>query len=699
MPVHILKVSAKNLGPIDQLSIEPGIFNLIYGRNEVGKTYLVEFLLRSLFKSAANWRLRSVTESGRVMLGGLGEDPVDFSPAGETKLEDYWGDPGDGLPLNMARLLVVKGAELSMAHEHPAGINKAVLKEFLSSEAVLDEIQGRISKTVQDASIEGDRIEGHHRGEIRQREELSEGLTRIDALFEGIEQEYSAGRRADLEEKADSLREELELQDHGRRHQAYGLAERIADLEGKAAAIPADELESLRDAHRDLRGEEHKLAEKEAELAGLKAVKEDYQWVKQALGVYPSLEDAEGTQAVLAFVVLAAVFLLAAIISSFLRQPWIAAFFALLSAAFATLYLIPLRRQALTRGQREELARVQEEFQERFEADLASLPTLRAKGDDLEEKFIRYQSLEEQAAESRDRVAVLKADVRGYLESIVGVIPAEEDWGESVAELRERRKRLLEEIQSLKLELEGLNVPPADYLEREPAFIYDPRLAAELEARLREIEAELQSEVRSLDTLKQRICQETGEDISASWEDLIIALQERREAVSTEYRRVTAGILGGIHLNQVIVSLREVEDAKIRERLASEAVLAPLYQVTQRYTGLELRDDQLMVSDEYDTFRLAEISTGAQEQVLLALRVGFAAMLMEDRRAFLILDDAFQHADWVRREFLLEQVLELARVGWQILYFSMDDHLRDLVSDRGAAEFGDGFRRFELPEP
>jgi uncharacterized protein YhaN len=253
-------------------------------------------------------------------------------------------------------------------------------------------------------------------------------------------------------------------------------------------------------------------------------------------------------------------------------------------------------------------------------------------------------------------------------------------------------------MQRLRLELQGLNVAPAEYLEQEPAAPYDPRREADLEKRLGQVEEELQSEIRALDSLKQRICQETGEEFSIAWEDLIGALQRERETLAEEYRQLTAAILGQIHLNHVIGELREAEDAKIRERLASESVLAPLYQVTQRYTGLELRDDHLMISDEYDTFPLGEISTGALEQVLLALRVGFASLLMEERRAFLILDDAFQHADWERREFLLEQVIELARAGWQILYFSMDDHLRDLLTERGQAVFGEGFRRFELPE-
>jgi uncharacterized protein YhaN len=63
---------------------------------------------------------------------------------------------------------------------------------------------------------------------------------------------------------------------------------------------------------------------------------------------------------------------------------------------------------------------------------------------------------------------------------------------------------------------------------------------------------------------------------------------------------------------------------------------------------------------------------------------------------FLVLDDAFQHADWERRERLMDEVIRLGKKGWQILYLTMDDHIRDLFHDRGVKEFKKGFRFYDL---
>jgi len=63
---------------------------------------------------------------------------------------------------------------------------------------------------------------------------------------------------------------------------------------------------------------------------------------------------------------------------------------------------------------------------------------------------------------------------------------------------------------------------------------------------------------------------------------------------------------------------------------------------------------------------------------------------------FLILDDAFQHSDWQRREWLVDEMAELANLGWQIIYFSMDDHIKGLFEKRIKPKFGDRFALFEL---
>ena len=118
--------------------------------------------------------------------------------------------------------------------------------------------------------------------------------------------------------------------------------------------------------------------------------------------------------------------------------------------------------------------------------------------------------------------------------------------------------------------------------------------------------------------------------------------------------------------------------------------------ITGRYNRIDLEDDDLILSDRADnSFSLADMSTGAREQVFLALRLGFASIGMEGGTAFLILDDAFQHSDWHRRKNLIIQTLSLVKNGWQVFYFTMDHHIRKLFHNAGR-EVGDKFKSIEL---
>jgi len=52
--------------------------------------------------------------------------------------------------------------------------------------------------------------------------------------------------------------------------------------------------------------------------------------------------------------------------------------------------------------------------------------------------------------------------------------------------------------------------------------------------------------------------------------------------------------------------------------------------------------------------------------------------------AFFIIDDAFQHSDYDRRPKLVDQLFDLSDDGWQIIYLTMDDHIRELFAEKAS---------------
>ena len=154
MSIKIEQVNVKSLGPLNDFPCTFKQVNLIYGHNEQGKTYLVEFIYRSLFKNIS-LNLRGITGSGQVIVSGLEEKETLFSPANKNlKLEDFWEEDLPGLPRDFSKLLVVKGADLDFSSSSTAGIDDKILKEFLSGEGLLEKIGSRITSTESSATYE-----------------------------------------------------------------------------------------------------------------------------------------------------------------------------------------------------------------------------------------------------------------------------------------------------------------------------------------------------------------------------------------------------------------------------------------------------------------------------------------------------------------------------------------------------------------
>jgi hypothetical protein len=56
----------------------------------------------------------------------------------------------------------------------------------------------------------------------------------------------------------------------------------------------------------------------------------------------------------------------------------------------------------------------------------------------------------------------------------------------------------------------------------------------------------------------------------------------------------------------------------------------------------------------------------------------------------------FPFLNWNRRERLVDEMAALSNIGWQIIYFSMDDHIRRLFEERVKPIAKKRYQSFEL---
>jgi len=688
MPVMIKNINITNLGPLNSFTVEPGMLNLIYGKNEMGKTHLVEFLIHSLFRNPKLWPSRTIKGNGKITLKGIEKNLVAFSPRSKKKIEDYLEKEQIGLPTDFSRLLVIRGAETGLKERNDKEyqgvvVSKSILKKFLSSQELLTHIGQGISQTIKKAKITDTYISGDKKGELKRKEGLSRKLKEINQLIIQVDNIYSGGYRLTLDSRKKQLIKERDLLIKAKRHLAYTISQDINELENQKSRISEEKLQEARELLSVYRQkiEEYKNKKREKEKA--ESLSKHYDWLSSACDIYEKLLIHENKKPSILFLILSLIALISSGICAYLKLftgVIVSLPFVLL---FGLLYVRKVNLFAKHRSENKEIKKIETGFNTKFKEEMTGLSTLREKLNSLEEHYSKAKILQDQLFSDLRTIEGKKIKLKELITELTGESTPPEKWTEILQDLAEKRNRLDKKIKAKNNELNIYGVKSIDYVKNKPDIEFDQERLESIEQEIENIEKDLNQENQKLEDLKRSIYRITDEDVVHNWESLIQNLKEKKKNTIDEYKQITAEIVGKAIVHRVLEKFQKDEDTKIIEGLKSSEVMKPLHKITQRYTGLELNGEELIVSDSFNDFSFSELSTGAQEQILLSLRIGFSRKLLNKDSLFMILDDAFQYSDWERRKFLIDQMIELTKLGWQILYLTMDDHIKSLFNEKG----------------
>jgi uncharacterized protein YhaN len=700
MSIKIEQVNVKNLGPLNDFSCTLKQVNLFYGHNEHGKTYLVEFIYKSLFKNKA-LGLRELSASGQVIVSGLEEKESLFSTSTKKKLEDFWEDGLPGLPRDFSKLLVVKGADLDLSSGSPAGIDEKILKEFLSGEGLLEKIGSRINPTEGSATYENGKISGQNRGNVAKYNDTRAGIQQIDDAIRDVNANISGGRRFELNQKIEGLIKQKDDQEQARRHLAFNLANQSADLKTQLEELPAELISNVDKLILTHQQKKIDLEKKQQDLEKNQELSKDYLWLDSAVIGYQKLILAGNSfkpHSGVAWMVFSMITIALAVVLVLIQQPYVGVGMILLAVLFSILYLRGFIKSRTNIAQQEEMEKIVNGFRSQFgTSDVVQEATLVAKQKELQPAYFAVEQLTRDIETLTGELNDLEQQINHDLKKLPGPKNKKGEWQTIIKALQDQRDGLDTKIRKKEIELSSLTIDETDYLQEPVAVPYDPRQLHIVQTDLDTCIEELREAEEGLQGLKQVVCTLTRKDITSLWEDLVEALNNKRQDEVNRYKNITAGILAQIKVNEVLGDLRKIEEERIEEGLNSSVISQAVLATTGHYDRVEKEDRELYVAESFGRYRVSDLSTGAREQVLLGLRIGFAARILAGTPLFLILDDAFQHSDWERRERLVRKLFTLSRDGWQIIYFTMDDHIRKLFESNAKEAGKDQYQTIMLP--
>lgn len=695
MSIRIENLSVNGLGPIASLKWQFKDINLIYGRNEQGKTYLVEYLLRSLFKNAQN--TRNLTDSGQVNVSGLANENTRFDPKSRKKIEDFLFPNLDEKPVDLSRLCVVKGGELSFLPNNEKTITKGVLKDYLSDQRILDAIQKEISTTIQESTWENREIIGSgHRGEIKKLADELQQKKKIDELLHEITDTYSLGEVNKLRRELEKNDQLIEQQKLARRAYAYKLAEQIKAKENELQEIPSEDLVEVGNLFTLVENKSDLIKENQVQIKNLEPRCEHYLWLETAIAECEKRPEAFSSKVGLLFMILTIVATVTSIVFAFLGSPFVSLGAGLLAILFVILAILQYRSRLRSSSENAEVERIFNEYESKFYGKVHSISALISKRESLKDDYYKLKNLIEQLDKNKGDLSEIEKSFKTKLEVLVREKIVSKDVKSLIDTLQKKRNELEKQQKDLQIALGSLQVEQEEYFSEVVETQFDPDALKKYEQQKQDLVQMLSKEENMLFTLKQRICDITGDKINTDWDEIIDHLRTKREVVCQTLKNLKAQVGSGILITQVINEMRTREDESITRALVSATILEPIHAITHNYDGVELEGNEIVAYNQHQRFSLGNLSTGAQEQVLLALRIGIASHILREQKMFLILDDAFQHSDWERRERLVDEMATLGNLGWQIIYFSMDDHIKKLFEERIKPKFKERYQTFEL---
>ena len=245
MSIRIKEINIDNLGPIKPGRYQFNNINLIYSKNEGGKSLLVEFILRSLFSKKSIWGYNREIGNGKIIVSGINDKSISYSPASKDKLDKYFEKKLNTFQTSLTKLLIIKSGETNI-NEGPQGIDVNTLKELLSSKNTLDKIDSKIQKTIQNANFTNNFINIDNTGEGKTYKDLKDTqLQKINQLINKLN-DNKINEELKLKNEIEELKVKKENLLKAKKYKAYGLFIKKQDLENRLNDYPDYKLEELK---------------------------------------------------------------------------------------------------------------------------------------------------------------------------------------------------------------------------------------------------------------------------------------------------------------------------------------------------------------------------------------------------------------------------------------------------------------------
>jgi DNA repair exonuclease SbcCD ATPase subunit len=703
-------------------------FNLFWGKNESGKTLMVEALIKMIFKKELRKLKDKFERIDRVKDGVEGE--IVFI---DEKGEEY--EPERFLKkLNISisefrNIFVVRNSDLSIEEDNKENYYY-IVTEKLTGERI-SEIDGIIKnlrglgKLTETGDISDHKTYGKVGSRLNNAKNLIEEIKRFKEDVKEKNLEESERRYFELEEEIHQYEMmKKNLEDAEKREKFEKGSSALMELKELLKKIeeiyPFNEEERdkwIRNEEEIKRGEEEierlkgevenskkELKRMEREIYQLDERKKWWETMKKDIENY---EKKRESKKIFLPLLIISVALACSSIVGFLLKPSLTFFILTLLFIISSLicgffsYRLKKLEKLLSKKVKENLGiyiknveeiyfhfQIFENDYEKKKRDMEELKNRKLPS--LEEKMGNLESKLKSCEEEIEKIKI-KSGVSSF-EEYKAKLQEKQKLNEMIKEregsltmLLGRKSNLLEEnIPFWEEKIKELE----EYKDRAKDLSPNEREKKELERKIEAMRKELEDRKNTLldFQIKLGIIEEKTQKILQDPEPVrcksIANLDEIQERLTKFIEENERNALNARKAIEIFEEIKREARGRLSELFGSKGPVSDYFKRITKglYKEVEYEKNEIKVIKRDNTYvKAQDLSAGTYDQLYFSIRLALAEKILKGEKGFFILDDPFIKSDPDRLEELIEMLKEISESGWQILYFSAKKEIKDAL--------------------
>ena len=630
--MRIEEFSIRRYGPLlDTGRISLSNLNLFFGKNEYGKTLIIDALVKILFG-----RNRRIFQ--RI-------DRVDGDPDGYIIIENDEGkkiklpEKGDLTkivdlsPSECRNLFIIRNSDLSIVREFYTNITDRLTglktKEISSIKQKLQET-GKLTRADSSGSLSGKSEWGNMKTRVKKARELIEDIKRIERKakeenFDQVEEEVSK-----ITDKISEIEQKLGNLEDARKREQYEKGDST--------------LRKLKRALENLKGL------KIEEIKRLKSKLDNYEENREKLF---SLDPKSKffTRAAIT----SAVLLLVSIFGVIIRPlPFL--YYLTVLFIFSTAILSVFKFSFVIK---------EIQLATSFKEIKSSASQLGVSGESIKDILSNIQKVDENLRS--------KADAEIRLDSYFS----------------KRSENLEENLLQWEHEIDALKT----YEGKAKDVKYDEEKVSQLESErkiLFDKKEEMQKKMKGFGEKLKEVERKVNEILQLEGDYLhcgtSVDLNAIRDKLKDFIDKIENNKDDVLEVMKIFEEIEKEEEKKISHLFGKDSLVSKYFcEITGGiYQEVEFISDEKKIQVKFkngDILDVEKLSGGAYDQLYLSIRLALGERLLKGNKGFFIMDDPFIKADKERLQKQIDIIRSISESGWQIMYFTAKDEVRDVLKE------------------